>query len=111
LLLEDENYQVFQATDGLMAKEIITNESIDLMISDILMPGMDGLELCSLLESDFPDIPIILISGGGNTYKKHENATDDLLNQAQILTQAKAILKKPFSTEELLIQVKIILEQ
>ncbi len=105
-LLEDENYTVFQAEDGLKAIKILTHESIDLVISDILMPNMDGLELSSFLESNHPNIPSILISGGGNTYRKDKNATDDLLSQAKMLTRAKAVLKKPFTTEELLIQIK-----
>lgn len=110
LLLEDEDYKVFQADDGINATDIITNENIELIISDILMPNMDGLELCSFLEKNHPNIPVILISGGGNTYGKDKDATDDLLNQAQMLTQARAILKKPFTTNELLTQVNIILE-
>jgi len=104
-LLEDENYTVFQAEDGLKAIETLTHESIDLVISDILMPNMDGLELSSFLESNHPKIPVILISGGGNTYRKDKNATDDLLSQAQMLTRARAVMKKPFTTEELLTQI------
>jgi len=109
-LLEDENYTVFQAEDGLKAIEILTHENIDLVISDILMPNMDGLELCIYLEKNHPSISIILISGGGNTYKKDKNATDDLLSQAQMLTRAKAVLKKPFTTEELITQVKKVFQ-
>ena len=110
LFLEDENYKVFQADDGLKAIKIINSESIDLVISDILMPNMDGLELSKYLENNHPNIPSILISGGGNVYKKDINATDDLLSQAQMLTRARVLLKKPFSTEELLTQIKTILE-
>ena len=109
-LLEDESYHVFQADDGLNALKIINNESIDLIISDILMPNMDGLELSKYLENNHPNIPTILISGGGNAYKKDKNATDDLLCQAQMLTRAKAVLKKPFSSDELLVLIKKILE-
>ncbi len=109
-LLEDENYTVFQAEDGLKAIKILTHENIDLVISDILMPNMDGLELCIYLEKNHPSISIILISGGGNTYKKDKNATDDLLSQAQMLTRAKAVLKKPFTTEELITQVKKVFQ-
>ncbi|SFC87425.1 response regulator [Pseudoalteromonas denitrificans] len=110
-LLEEENYLVTQAENGKEAMNILTQQNIHLVITDILMPEMDGFELCKFLENNFPEISIIIISGGGSTYKKNINDLDRLLTQAQKLTQAKVILKKPFSSEKLLSKVNFLLNK
>lgn len=62
LLIED--YFIFKATDGNKALEILGKESVDLVISDVLMPKLDGLELTKIIKSDIntSHIPVILLT-------------------------------------------------
>jgi CheY-like chemotaxis protein len=63
--LEDEGYRVFRASNGSKALEILTREPADLVITDYMMPTMNGLELAETirLQADGHAPPIILMSG------------------------------------------------
>ncbi len=62
-LLRDAGYRVFEAENGLEALEILSREKIDLIISDLVMPKMDGEELAALVQEKYPEVKIILSSG------------------------------------------------
>src|SRR6266550_126564 len=64
-LIECEGYEVVSAADGGNAWEIVQSFEPDLVISDVVMPVLDGVELCRLIKQDVrtADIPVILISG------------------------------------------------
>lgn len=64
-ILEDENYTVKTAASGPEALEIITQQVPRLVLLDIWMEGMDGLEVLSRLKRRVPDLPVIMISGHG----------------------------------------------
>ncbi len=55
--------EVFDAENGLEALEILNNKSIDLVLADIKMPFMDGLELSGIIKKDFPKTSVVIISG------------------------------------------------
>jgi CheY-like chemotaxis protein len=63
LILEKQGYQVITAASGAEALEILTRHSIDLVLSDQMMPGMSGTELAKSVKSMHPAMPVILISG------------------------------------------------
>lgn len=63
---ENQNYHVFEAQDGLMGAEMIKNEDFDLVLCDIKMPKMDGVEVLKSLKKVKPEIPFIMISGHGD---------------------------------------------
>jgi DNA-binding NtrC family response regulator len=63
---ENENYQVFEAEDGLEGIEKIKNEDFDLVLCDIKMPKMDGVEVLEAIKKIKPEIPIVMISGHGD---------------------------------------------
>jgi len=65
-LLEYEKYRVLLAEDGKQALETIAGELVDLVLLDIKMPGMDGLEVLSKVHADSPELPVVIISGHGN---------------------------------------------
>ncbi len=67
-VLEKNGYQVKSASDGALALEILDKEYIDLIISDIMMPVMDGYELVSELRSAGYQIPVLMMN-----YTKHCN--------------------------------------
>jgi two-component system nitrogen regulation response regulator NtrX len=64
-LLEYEKYRVSVAADGQTALQKAENEVVDLVLLDIKMPGMDGMEVLSRLHRSRPDIPVVIISGHG----------------------------------------------
>ena len=64
-LLEYERYRVVVAEDGLEALRKTESEIVDLILLDIKMPGMDGMEVLSRLHQTQPDLPVVIISGHG----------------------------------------------
>ena len=65
-VLEKNGYQVKSASDGAQALEVLVKEYIDLIISDIMMPVMDGYELVSELRSAGYQIPVLMITAKGS---------------------------------------------
>lgn len=99
VILEAEGFDVRQASNGLEALEQV-DETVDLVVTDILMPEIDGIELCQKLKDAYPELKLILISGGGRQPAIDSNY--DYLEVAKKLTGVETILKKPFNPEELL---------
>lgn len=67
-ILEDENktYQISEAENGKQAIEAASKETFDLVLCDIKMPVMDGQEVLEKLRADYPETPIVMISGHGD---------------------------------------------
>ncbi len=63
---ENDSYQVFEAEDGLSGIEMIKKEDFDLVLCDIKMPKMDGVEVLEASKKIKPEIPIVMISGHGD---------------------------------------------
>ncbi|WP_310993846.1 sigma-54-dependent transcriptional regulator [Aequorivita marina] len=63
---ENKGYEVFEAEDGLAGMEIIKKEDFDLVLCDIKMPKMDGVEVLEAAKKIKPEIPIVMISGHGD---------------------------------------------
>lgn len=95
--LEKEGYGVLSAYDGPSALKIINEKQLDLVILDVMLPGMDGLEVCHQLRqhSDVCDIPVIML-----TAKVEE--IDKVLG---LELGADDYLTKPFSPRELLARI------
>ncbi len=96
-------HQVAEAPNGLAATRQIQEHVPELIISDIVMPDMDGLELIRNLQKEHPQLKVLAVTGGGTT------------DPALRLTLAKRFgaadtLYKPFSLDELLEKVSILLE-
>lgn len=63
---ENKEYEVFEAEDGLQGMELIKDENYDLILCDIKMPKMDGVEVLEATKIIKPEIPIVMISGHGD---------------------------------------------
>lgn len=63
---ENQNYEVSEAEDGLAGMEILKKEDFDLVLCDIKMPKMDGIEVLEALKKIKPEIPVVMISGHGD---------------------------------------------
>ncbi|MFT3902678.1 MAG: response regulator [Niabella sp.] len=95
-------YKIHLALNGEIAQDILNKETISLIISDIMMPGIDGFELCSLIKSnvEYCHIPIILLTSK-NTYTAHIEGLE---------VGADAYIQKPFSSELLQVQIANLLK-
>jgi DNA-binding NtrC family response regulator len=110
-LLEEEGYVVSQAEDGKQAVIVLDKQAIDLVITDILMPEMDGLELANYINVHYPAIKVIIISGGGRFYSQNDSQTDDLLASARMTTGVQVMLKKPVASDVMLEKVALLLAE
>jgi len=62
-ILQDEGFAVLRAADGPSGLRLLRNEVVDLVFLDVWMPGMGGLDVLRSIKEDFPEIPVIMISG------------------------------------------------
>ena len=101
--LKREGYSVVGVDRGDAALNIIRNESPNLIILDLMLPGMDGLSICQQMKSDpiVRDIPIIIVSAKGEE--------SDIVIGLEL--GADDYLAKPFSPRELLARVKVVLRR
>lgn len=84
-------YHTFQAADVTDAIDILQNSEIDLLITDLKMPGIDGMELVKYASEHFPDIPVLVITG----FPSVSGAVE------AVKSGAMEYLIKPFTTQEL----------
>ncbi len=100
--LEKEGYQVFTAENGQIALEKVQEVKPHLVLLDIMMPVMDGYEVCRKMREDFKmnQIPIIMLSAKGDPLARVEGLEGG----------ANDFLVKPYSNDELLLRVKNVLE-
>lgn len=102
-MLEKEGYEVDLALNGKDGLDLLNRISFDLVITDIIMPEMEGLETIASLRKKFPDLKIIAISGGGRV------SAESYLNSAKLLGAA-TIIQKPFERTELVGAVHALLD-
>jgi two-component system cell cycle response regulator len=115
-MLSSEPYEIFQAFNGEQALSIINNNKIDLILLDVMMPGMNGFELTKLLKNNVETqhIPIILVTaldGIDNKLKALEVGADEFLTKPvkkiEIITRIKSLLQMKQYQEQLNVRVKI----
>ncbi|MGD2120102.1 MAG: response regulator [Gemmatimonadota bacterium] len=94
-ILEGAGHSVTDASDGEVALRHYEGKPADLVITDIFMPGMDGIEFLVHIRKTFPEAKVLAMSGGGLLSR------DQALSDASLLG-ADEILQKPFSREEVL---------
>jgi DNA-binding response OmpR family regulator len=98
LFLRSQGYEVNESGDGSEAAKMLENEAFDLVISDVIMPGLSGLHLLDLIRSLTPKIPVLFMTGFGSIYRNQmieQGATD--------------LITKPFDLNEVLSKVKLAL--
>ena len=98
-LFEGGGFSVSTALDGETALELMSKNAFDVVITDIIMPKKEGIELITKVKRDFPDTKIIAMSGGGRLSAR------GYLQSAKILGADK-VFKKPFDHNEMLNAVK-----
>jgi signal transduction histidine kinase/DNA-binding response OmpR family regulator/ligand-binding sensor domain-containing protein len=98
-----DKYRVFKARNGKKALEILDDERIDLVISDVIMPDMDGLTLCKKIKEDIESshIPVILLTAKGEIENRIEG----------LQVGADSYIPKPFHPEHLFIRIEKLIER
>ena len=86
----DDEFEVYPANNGRQALELMNGLDIDLLITDIRMPEMDGLELIREVQKKYPSIKILAMSGIGDQYLKAAKSFG-----------ASYVFNKPFETDDL----------
>ncbi|MBT2564436.1 response regulator transcription factor [Pedobacter sp. ISL-68] len=99
--LTDEGFTVSIAPDGLIGKQMAIENQFDLIILDIMLPGINGLELCKIIKEQKPNTPIIMLTALGTT----ENVVNGLDNGAD------DYLIKPFKFAELFARIRMLLRR
>lgn len=89
--LGEQGYEVIQAQDGEEGLNMARREAVDLIICDIRMPRLDGVETARVLRQELPGIPIIMVTG----------LLSDEPQEACFRAGVAAFLRKPFSLQEL----------
>jgi CheY-like chemotaxis protein len=109
-----EGFDVAVAGDGTEGLNLIRETGADLVITDIIMPGSDGVETAYDIRMEFPKTKIIVMSGGGNTgpleYEPSAIATNAYLASAEAVG-ADLTITKPFNRQELIKAVRELTEQ
>lgn len=99
--LEENNYEAEIAYDGLTAEKLVKSNRYDLFILDIIIPGLNGLDLCRKLKKIKSIIPVLMLTALGTT--------DDKITGFE--AGASDYLVKPFEFRELLARVKVLLRK
>jgi DNA-binding NtrC family response regulator len=97
-LFESRGYFPLTATNGVEALKIVREEDPDMVISDIRMPDMDGMQLLEVLSNSYPNIPVIMVTAHGTI----ETAVE------AIKMGAKDYVLKPLRFDEILAKVETI---
>ncbi len=94
--LEVNGYEVGMASDGRQGLEEIAVNRPDIVLTDIFMPGMEGLETIRALATNYPGLPVVVMTG----------SLDPLFIELSIRFGALQGLNKPFSADELLMTIE-----
>ena len=100
-VLERNGYKAFPAVDGDEALEILDREYIDLLICDIMMPGVDGFELTKMLRESNYTIPVLMITAKGSFADKSQGFSSG----------ADDYMVKPIDTNEMVLRVGALLRR
>jgi DNA-binding NtrC family response regulator len=103
LILTRAGYEVRCAPTGRKGLELLAADGFDLVLTDIIMPELDGIEAIRRIRDDYPNLRVIAMSGGGQIDKA------DFLHMAHVLG-ADRVMEKPVRSDQLLELVKTTLE-
>lgn len=100
-ILENEGYRISTASDGINGLQMASEKSIDLLVLDIMLPGMNGFEICKNIKMEKLNLPIIMLTAKSSEMDKISGldyGADDYIT-------------KPFSLSELLARIRALLRR
>ncbi len=95
-ILSREGYRISSAEDGQGALETMGQEKIDIVISDMKMPSMNGFELLKVIKQEYPEVGVIIMTAYGDTYTVKD----------ALLLGADEYITKPFKSYEISLVVE-----
>jgi len=95
-ILSREGYKIRSAEDGVIALEVLKAEKVDIVISDMKMPRMNGFELLKIVKNEYPQIGVIIMTAYGDTYTVKD----------ALLLGADEYITKPFKSYEISLVVE-----
>jgi len=98
-ILGGQGYRILTAVDGKKALEVLSTEAVDLVLTDVIMPNLDGYQLAKKIRDAYPHVKILITSGF--TDRRHAVETGDAIY--------RNLLHKPFRSRELLERVRLLL--
>ncbi len=101
VFLRNEGLEIVEAVDGIDALNKLTETKVDLIVMDIMMPNMDGWELCKEIRDYYEEMPILMLTAKGETVQKVKGFN----------LGADDYLVKPFEPAELVVRVKSLLKR
>ncbi|WP_010249414.1 response regulator transcription factor [Myroides injenensis] len=99
--LEEQQYKVDIAYDGYLGKKLALQKSYNLIITDVILPKINGIDLCKELKKEIPQVPIIMLTALGTTDDKVEGFD----------AGADDYLVKPFELRELYVRIRALLKR
>ncbi len=103
-ILEDENYQVFSAVDGFEGLALLKQEAVDVIILDVWLPNMGGIDVLKEIKKEYPEIEVILISGHANidiAVKAVKLGAFDFLEKPLSLEKVTTLIRNAIEMESL----------
>jgi len=113
-VLEMDGYKVLLASDGLEAWESIKRGDMDLVITDLKMPGLSGEELLKRSTAMFPNLPVIILTGHGtieNAVQAMRDGAYDYLTKPINMDHFSLLVLRALSNRELMLQHRLMLEE
>ncbi len=110
-ILEFEKYTVELAEDGFKALDILRIKDFDVILCDIKMPGMDGIEVLQKIEEIKPDIPVVMISGHGNidtAVESIKKGAFDFIEKPLDLNRLLITLRNAMDKSSLITETKVL---
>lgn len=103
IILTSRGYEVIGAADGLQALDILTRDTIDLVLLDVTLPGIDGFEVCQRIKQQpqYADLPVVMLTAKKN---KEDLARGNEIGAAWYIT-------KPFKSANVIETVERLLHQ
>lgn len=99
--LKEQGYEVVTASNGIQGLERFKSDGADIIVADVMMPGMDGFNMAREIRKLSPDVPLLFLTA--------KSAIDDIEEGFEI--GANDYLKKPFELRELIIRIKALLRR
>jgi len=114
ILFQRDNHNVFLAADGKEALEIIENNEIDVIVTDLIMPNISGEELMNKVNKDYFNIPIIILTAHGTietAVKLMRDGAYDFLTKPLNIEKLSLIVKRALSQRDLIIENRNLLSK
>jgi len=108
-ILEGEGYQISTAANGIDGLKLAVEKPIDLLVLDIMLPGMNGLEICKKIKKEKRMLPIVMLTAKSSEMDKISGldyGADDYITKpfslSELLARIRAILRRTYPEEEVL---------